>query len=126
MSDIISAVSLIFVIIALTFNNQIKEINIILDEPDYEKGMNESRKHQKNKSLKILIVKAIPLFLMFFVLFLILLPKAWELISESNLSIWNFNILTTLFLFIEIIILVFVIYDISIIINLIKKIRRLG
>ena len=89
MSDIISAASLIFTIIALTFNSQVKEINYIIEEKEYDRTSPESRKTQKNIVVRAILLKAFPLFLAFWILFYTLLPKAITLIKESSISLWH-------------------------------------
>jgi hypothetical protein len=107
MTDIISAISLVLTIIALTFNSQVAEIKNILEEMDYDKSLPMSRKFQRNKVLKAISVKAVPLFLAFWILFYTLLPEAINIILNSKVSFWNFNAVTTLFVFVELIILLF-------------------
>ncbi len=125
MTDIISASSLVFTIIALTFNSQIAEIKVILEERDYDKSSPASRKYQRGKVLKAILVKAVPLFLAFWILFYILLPETITLILNSRLSFWHFNAVTTLFIFIELIILIFAIRAFYILIKLLIKAKNL-
>ena len=125
MSEIISASSLIFTIIALTFNSQVSEINDILDEKEYDKTSPSSRKFQREKVIMAILLKAFPLFVAFWVLFYTLFPKAINLIIDGNLSLWRFDTVTTLFLFIESIILLFAIRAFYMLLKLIIKAKRL-
>ncbi|MCH8032957.1 MAG: hypothetical protein IH950_04230 [Bacteroidetes bacterium] len=125
MTDIITASSLVFTIIALTFNSQIAEIKVILEERNYDKGSPQSRKHQRGKALKAIIVKAFPLFLAFWILFYTLLPDTINLILNSRLSLWHFNAVNTLFVFIELIILLFAIRAFYMLFRLLIKVKSL-
>ena len=125
MSDIISAASLIFTIIALTFNSQVKEINYIIEEKEYDRTSPESRKTQKNIVVRAILLKAFPLFLAFWILFYTLLPKAITLIKESSISLWHFDTVNTLFIFIEAIILLFAIRSFYMLLKLFNKVTKL-
>lgn len=125
MTDIISAVSLVLTIIALTFNNQVAEIKDILDEKNYDKSLQKSRKLQRDKALKAIFIKAGPLFLAFWILFYILLPTASSIIFNGRISLWNFDTITTLFVFIEFIILLFAIRSAYMLTRLLIKVKNL-
>lgn len=125
MTDIISASSLVFTIIALTFNSQIAEIKVILEEENYDKSSPMSRKFQRGKALKAILVKAFPLFLAFWILFYILLPETINLVLDSRFSFWHFNTVNTLFVFIETIILIFAIRAFYMLLKLLIKVKSL-
>ena len=126
MSEIISASSLILTIIALTFNSQVNKINDILDEEEYDRSLPSSRNFQKRKVLVTILLKAVPLFLAFWILFYILLPKSYNIIQNGSLNLWDFDTVSTLFVFVEIIIFLFASSASALLVKLFMKVNRLN
>jgi hypothetical protein len=102
MADILSAISVLLVFLTFLLNGLQKDVDELLEARKPPEAQEEKLKQVNNTLLKLLWLKAIPVCLVFAVIFYLLLPKAIDIVSKDQLSLWNFDTLSTLFVFIEI------------------------
>ncbi len=123
MSEIVNSISIIFAVISFLFNMVITEVNEILitKKPDKEQ---KEKVDKFNKKTKASWYKLIFITIIYSLFFIILLPKNIKILRYSKFDLWDFDILTTLFVIFEFIILIFIIYAGDRIIKLSKKIKE--
>jgi hypothetical protein len=124
MTDLLSAISVLLVFLTFLFNGIEKEINekLSLRKPDPEQQ--KARSKFNNELYRLLFLKTIPVTLIYLITFYCLLPTTIEIITKSNFSIWHFDALKTIFVFIAFGLLGLGIYAIIKTGHLIKFIRQ--
>ncbi|HPN37483.1 MAG TPA: hypothetical protein PL041_03705 [Melioribacteraceae bacterium] len=123
MSEIVNSISIIFAVISFLFNMVITEVNEILitKKPDKEQKEKVDKFYKKTKASRYKLIFITIIYSLFFI---ILLPKNIKILRYSKFDLWDFDILTTLFVIFEFIILIFIIYAGDRIIKLSKKIKE--
>lgn len=124
MGDILSAISVFLVFLTFLFNSIEKEITEIIGLRKPEIAQIERRKQFNNELLKLLYLKALPISIIYSVTFYSLLPKVVNILMTSNFSLWQFDALKTIFVFIEIGLLGLTIFAIIKTIHLVEKLRE--
>mgnify|MGYP000892660137 CR=1 FL=1 len=119
MSDLISSISVVFVFLGYLFTENISEIKRVINEkyPDKDK---KTECDKLKKRLNTTTIKAMFFAIGYFVLFYLLLPTSVNILLISQIDLWNFDLLPTLFIVIEILTIIILFY----ILNLIWKLRK--
>jgi hypothetical protein len=112
------------VFLTFLFNAIEKETSekILRDKPPKEQK--PERKLFEKELWKLFLSKTLPITIIFFVIFYSLLPKAFHIVTKGTISFWQFDVLNTIFVFIELGFLGITIYATSKSVQLIKKIRE--
>ena len=100
MGDIFSAISIILVFATVSLDIFAKESDnfITKQNPDNDKPTEQTDfKKEKNK----LLFKLIGVLLFYLLLFWLLIPKSIEIIKDSEISLWNFDIVKTFYVIIN-------------------------
>ena len=117
----LSAIGILLVFLIILFNGiekDVTEIVVLRKPPEAQK---KARQKFNNDILILLLLKAVPATLIYFVTFYSLLPKTFHIMSTSKFSLYQFDELNTIFVFIEFGLLGFTIFAISKVYQLIKK-----
>jgi len=110
MNDTISSISVILVFLLVLLNFVSLEITKCLNKE--KPGAAEKIAREKYlKALRILLLKSLCINLVFIIVAYILLPDTIFIIINSTLSLWNFDTLSTLYVFIELGLLSFAIFS---------------
>ena len=112
MGDIFSAISIILVFATVSLDIFAKESDnfITKQNPDKDKPTEQTDlKKEKNKLLFKLIV------------FWLLIPKSIEIIKDSEISLWNFDIVKTFYVIINFGILIFIVLTTNYIYKILNK-----
>lgn len=123
MADLLSAISIILVILFFVVNAFEKEVSEFLAERNPNAEQKELLNHYNKKLSKLFYRRSIPLVVLLIFIFYILLPQSINILNTSSFSLWFFDELKTLFIFIELGILGLILYIIFIIKRLYKKIK---
>ncbi|MTC74051.1 hypothetical protein GKR75_07145 [Providencia sp. wls1919] len=123
LSDIIAISGLLLTLITFLFNLAWPKINESLNQDESIAGK-KARASCKTKIRKTLWSIVIPIFISFLALFYTNLPTVIKIFTSSKLSLWSFNIETTLYVMVEYAILAFIIFNFYLIIKLRKKIKK--
>lgn len=125
MSDILSSVSLLLALLTFMFNLAYPRITQEIDKPLPPQAQKEERKIQQKGTTRLIFFGSLPILLSFIALFYINLPKSIEILSTSIFNIWNFSIIPTMFIMIELAVLGFSVLNIWCLYKLIKRWRDL-
>lgn len=120
MGDIFSAISIILVFATVSLDIFAKESDnfITKKNPDKDKPTEQTDfKKEKNK----LLFKLIGVLLFYLLLFWLLIPKSIEIIKDSEISIWNFDIVKTFYVIINFGILIFIVLTTNYIYKIFNK-----
>lgn len=120
MGDIFSAISIILVFATVSLDIFAKESDnfITKKNPDKDKPTEQTDfKKEKNK----LLFKLIGVLLFYLLLFWLLIPKSIEIIKDSEISIWNFDIVKTFYVIINFGILIFIVLTTNYICKIFNK-----
>jgi len=101
MGDLLQAISVLLVFLTFLFQAIDKEISSLINTsvPDVNRII--ERKRFKDKLGSLLILKSIPICIVYTITSYTLLPKSISIIHYSKLDFWNFDPLSTIFVFIE-------------------------
>ncbi len=124
MADLLSAISVLLVFLTFLFNGIEKEVSEKVFQRKPPESQTNALKRFNAETLKLLLLKTFPVTIIFIVTFYSLLPRATHILKTSNLSLWDFDELNTIFIFIEIGLLGLTIFATSKAIDLIKKYRE--
>lgn len=120
-SDLLSSISVLLVFLTILIAFISTELNAVLDTIKPEK----TRPKERNKFIKhlrqVLLLKSLPVTLIFLIVSYTLLPKTIEIFKTSEFAFWDFDSLRTIFLFIELGLIGFTFYSIIQTIRLIMK-----
>ena len=107
MGDIFSAISIILVFATVGLDIFAKESNnfISKEKPDKSKPT-DLIKFRKEKD--ILLFKLLGVLLFYLLLFWLLIPKSIEIMKDSEISFWSFDIVKTFYVIINFGILIFI------------------
>ncbi len=120
MGDIFSAISIILVFATVSLDIFAKESDnfITKKNPDKDKPTEQTDfKKEKNK----LLFKLIGVLLFYLLLFWLLIPKSIEIIKDSEISLWNFDIVKTFYVIINFGILIFIVLTTNYIYKIFNK-----
>ena len=106
MSEILAGISILLVFITVSINIVYPRINNYLHTRPPSKKRPNDRKKYKNEVKGYIIFKTIPLFFFLLLLFYLCLPTTINYLINGKLEIWNFDLTITLFIFIEVSILI--------------------
>lgn len=101
MSDILSAISVFLVFIGFILSNINKTIEIILKKEKPTGAQKTALEKYRKEICNFLKFQLVPIQIVFAVTFYLLLPHTIKIITDSRLSVWNFDILNSLFICIE-------------------------
>jgi hypothetical protein len=124
MADLLSAISVLLVFLTFLFNGIEKEVSVKINQRKPTIAQAEARRQFNNDTLKLLLLKTLPVTLIYIVTFYSLLPRAVHILRTSELSFWHFDELNTIFVFIEIGLLGLTIFATTKAYQLIKKYRN--
>lgn len=123
MADLLSAISIILVILFFVVNAFEKEVSEFLAERNPNAEQKELLNHYNKKLSKLFYRRSIPLVVLLIFIFYILLPQSINILNTSSFSLWFFDELKTLLIFIELGILGLILYIFFITKRLYKKIK---
>ena len=124
MNNAISAISLLMVFLTVFQNINYNGVVKILEKSVPSTAQKAARKKFKNEIKRNLIFRSFPITFSFITLFYLMLPNSVHIMKNSRISLWYFDINWTLFLFIEIAVLSFIIFSFYLIIKLIFKLFK--
>lgn len=101
MADLLSAISVLLIFITFLLNAIEKEVNENISQKKPPIAQAEARKNFNRGTLKLLLLKTLPVTIIFIATFYSLLPKSIRIITTSSISFWDFDELNTIFVFIE-------------------------
>lgn len=123
MLDIITGVSVLLIFLTVLLTALDKEVNDKINKTKPPKADQKTANGKFNNNLIVLLLLiATPVLLIYFVTFWSLLPKTLTILKTSSFSIWNFNELKTIFVFIEIGLLGLTVFALMKFIQLLTKI----
>ena len=124
MGDLLSSISVLLVFLTFLFNDFEKDVSEKIIQRKPPKAQVQELKEFNNALRELLRFKMLPVTIIFIATFYSLLPKAIYIIRSSSLSLWRFDELKTIFVFIEFGLLCLTFYAISKIVQLRKKINE--
>jgi hypothetical protein len=101
MDSIISALSVLLIFILICYNY----VDVDIKKYINKEKPSEVEKHARRKyisELRVTLLKSVVINLIFLFVSYLLLPKVWEIITISEFTIWDFDLLNTIFVLIEI------------------------
>jgi hypothetical protein len=121
MADLLSAISVLLVFLTFLLSGIEKDVTEKILQRKPTEAQKEARRHFNNDILKLLLLKTLPVTLIYIATFYSLLPKAVHILATSKLSFWHFDELNTIFVFIEIGLLGLTLFASTKVLQLIKK-----
>lgn len=118
------SISLILVFVFVLFGIRYPQINDDLKKEIPDSTRKIERKKYKEKLKENLSSKALPLVIIYGFLFYLFLPLLLKIFSSSKLQLWDFDIMRTTFVVVDLFILSFLIWSLSQAIRLIKRIQK--
>lgn len=125
MNDIVAISGLLLALTTFLFNLALPKINQALQLDEHMSGEIARQKARKQVRATLLL-PVLPLFLAFFALFYVNLPAAMQIVANSSLRLWHFEVDRTLYVLVECALLAFVIYHGWLIYRLAAKSRKFG
>ncbi|MEI7526703.1 MAG: hypothetical protein WCJ95_20310 [Mariniphaga sp.] len=119
MSDIFSEISILLVFATVALDFFIKDSYSFIKKGPPDLSKNTDVKIY-NTERNIISIKLFAVFFFYAILFWLLLPKSIEIITKSHLDLWDFNILSTFYILINLCIVPFIILTIKSLINILK------
>lgn len=101
MSDILSAISVFLVFLSFILSNIDKKVEALLKKEKPTNAQKTALEKYKTEICHFLYFQLFPILIVFAVTFYLLLPHAIKIIVNSKLSLWDFDILNSLFISIE-------------------------
>lgn len=123
MADLLSAVSVLLVFLTFLLTSIEKEVSVKCAQRKPEKAQAQDRIIFNRELFQLLLLKVVPVTIIYCITFYSLLPKAIHILVSSSFNLWNFDELSTIFLFIEIGLLGLTFFAIIKLLQLIKKLR---
>lgn len=123
MSDILSAISVFLVFLTFLLKTIDEDISFLIKERNPLPDKPIETRSFKNRSYKLLFLKAIPITFIYSATAYCLLPKTIHLMRHGRIDFWTFDPLNTLFIFIELGIIALAIYAGYKTIKLVSKIK---
>lgn len=97
----ISAISVFLLFLTFLFNSIDKRANEILSERIPETKQKEKLRIYHCKLNSLIYLNAIPTTIVYLITTYVIFPKTLSIIVNSHFSLWDFDVLSTLFVFIE-------------------------
>ncbi len=123
-SEILSSISVLLVFLTILVTYLSTELNAILNESKPVKDRKAEREKFIKKLRFILFIKSVPITLVFLLVTYTLLPTTFEIIQTSDVALWDFDSLRTIFMIVELGLVGFTIYSLIQTIRLIKKLTK--
>jgi len=123
-NDILSSISVLLVFLTLLITYLSTELKQILDESKPEKSRVKERLKFLKKLRFILFLKSIPITFIFLVVTYTLFPQSINILCTSNIDLWNFDTLKTIFILIELGLIGLSIYSALQTLKLVKKLTQ--
>lgn len=120
MNEAISSLGLLIVFITVLFNVISKDVDFFLSKDIYGPSTPNSHKIYKKFQKIIWLKTGFLILLMFFVSYL-LLPSVIDIILSSDFSLWHFDIDKTLFVAVELFLIVFTVFSFELFVKLVKQ-----
>ncbi|MGF1847394.1 hypothetical protein [Vibrio lentus] len=124
LNDVVAVSGLLLTLVTFLFNLAWPRISSALDIDENISG-DKARKRGRESITYVAWLVVFPIFISFFALFYVNLPSAVEIISTSQLSLWNFDVDDTLYVMVVWALLAFVSFNLIILIRLLSKKSRL-
>jgi|WetSurMetagenome_2_1015567.scaffolds.fasta_scaffold85529_3 hypothetical protein len=124
MADLLSAISVLLVFLTFLFNEIEREVIIHINQSKPPVVQKVARKQFQRNTLKLLLLKVLPVTLIYIITFYSILPNTVNILNYSYISFWNFDALNTIFVFIELGLLGLTIFAITRLLQLIEKYRK--
>ena len=121
-NDILAAISILLVFLTLLVSFIDREVNSLLKV--VWPGTPVAEKNFKNQLIETLLVKSVPIAIAFSLVTYILLPQSIKICKTYRVVYWDFEILPTLFICIEVGLLTITGYSYRQIYRLIRKIKN--
>jgi hypothetical protein len=102
MNDVLSAIGVILVFLTFLLGSIQTEISKILEEKRPEVSQSAQVEIYKSKIRNTLYLKSLPISIVFAIISYLLIPSCVKIFKESCFDIWNFDVLNTIFIFVEI------------------------
>lgn len=119
------ATQLILVFVTILFGLYYPQIQKAILQSIPKGNRIKERMELRNKLVQIIKEKCVPLLLINGIASYLFLPLFIQVVSESNLKLWNFDFARTSYVFIALLIFVFFIWTIYLSINLYNQIREI-
>ncbi len=120
-NEILSSISVLLVFLTILVTYLSTELNAILEEAKPDAGKPTGRNKFIKRLRFILFFKSLPITLTFLSVTYTLLPTTIEFLHTSNLALWDFDSLKTIFVIVELGLVGFTIYSLIQTIRLIVK-----
>ena len=120
--DSFDVISLILVFAFVLFELRYPQIIRELEKEIPPKDRKIERDEQKGKLIRVLVISNAPLIVIYGFLFYLFLPLSVKVISESGISLWQFDFVRTAFVFIVVWIIIFWIWSIALAVKVVKRI----
>ncbi len=124
LNDVVAVSGLLLTLVTFLFNLAWPSISKVLYADETISG-EKAKKRLRSSVIKTTWGTVFPIVVSFFVLFYVNLPTAVEIIRTSTLSLWSFDVDDTLYVMVVWALLAFVLFNIALLIRLIKKAQRL-
>ncbi|MGX1110968.1 hypothetical protein ACSSVW_000347 [Pseudoalteromonas sp. MBR-15] len=124
LNDVVAVSGLLLTLVTFLFNLAWPRISAALDIDENTSG-GKARKRERESIAYVAWLVVFPIFISFFALFYVNLPSAVEIISTSQLTLWNFDVDDTLYVMVVWALLAFVIFNLFTFIRLLRKKNRL-
>ncbi|HHX8270983.1 TPA: hypothetical protein ACVOYV_004212 [Vibrio diabolicus] len=124
LNDVVAVSGLLLTLVTFLFNLAWPRISAALDIDENTSG-EKARKRERESITYVAWLVVFPIFISFFALFYVNLPSAVEIISTSQLTLWNFDVDDTLYVMVVWALLAFVIFNLFTFIRLLRKKNRL-
>ena len=120
MGDIFSAIGILLVFATVALDFFVKEVQTFDKKtiPDAAQIIRLKEYRQEKYSI---IYKLLGVFVFYLILFWLLIPKSVEIFKTSRFDIWDFNVISTFYVFINFCILIFIVLTLKYIIQTSKK-----
>jgi hypothetical protein len=116
----IGAISVLLVFVTVLFSIRYPEINKVIEE-ELEIRKPKALKSQKEKIIKTIIFKWLPVVLLNLIVVYVTTPLAVKIIKHSSFAIFNFDFLRTSFILIWSCNIMFFLYSVFLLVMLVRK-----
>lgn len=124
MSDVLSAVSILIVFGTVFLDLVSRRVDSIVGQRRPSSQEHNARTALVREFRKTLFAMALPLSMGLFVLAYLLLPTSILVVRESSISLWNFDILSTLFLAVHAGVIVLFFLSLALLVRLLRRFRE--
>lgn len=121
MRDILSSISIIVGIMSYLLNMVHADANDLLEEELPATGQSAARSRLRKKLRNTLYFKSLPILLGYLTLFYLCLPTTIDIIYNSVFVLWKFDIFNTIFMCLELSLLIFSVVSSILSIRLLKR-----